>query len=368
MNEAADLLCFSHLRWEFVFQRPQHLMTRAARTMRVLYWEEPVWTPHGPARLDVKRAGAVLVMTPVLPWGADPDAGQRTLLDAMIRDHAVTDPVLWYYTPHALAFSHGLRRRAAIYDCMDELAAFAGADPDLPTIEATLMHEADLVFTGGHSLYEARRTRHPSVHAFPSGVDTAHFMPARTGLPDPADQREIGHPRMGFYGVLDERLDRTLLAGIADLRPGTQFVLVGPTAKLDPQDLPVRPNLHYLGPKHYADLPAYVANWQVALMPFALNGATRFISPTKTPEYLAAGLPVVSTPVPDVVRQYGAMAGVQIAADAAAFAACTDRALTLAQHPAAWLPGVDAMLAGMSWDTTWSRMAALMDHAAVAAA
>jgi len=358
------LLCFSHLRWDFVFQRPQHLLIRAAQTMRVLYWEEPVWADSADPSLHTRlSAEGVLITQPHLPYGADPGAAQRRLLDAMLRDQGVTDPILWYYTPQALEFSNHLPSRLMVYDCMDELSAFAGADPSLPERERALMRRADLVFTGGHSLFEAKRRDHGNVHAFPSGVEVAHFLPARSGLPDPADQRGIPHPRMGFYGVLDERLDQDLLAAVADLRPDTQFVLVGPTAKLDPDSLPQRPNLHYLGPKPYAALPAYIANWQVALMPFAINQATKFISPTKTPEYLAAGLPVISTPINDVVRQYGRLPGVLIAGTPDAFVECIDHALELASRPNSWQPHVDAMLAGMSWDGIWAGMAALIDRA-----
>ena len=355
-----DLLCFSHLRWDFVFQRPQHLLSRAARTMRVLFWEEPVHTTADRASVDRRVSPeGVIVLRPRIPCGQHWVEVQRTLLDQVMQEFAVTHPLLWYYTPQALLFSDHLAG-TAVYDCMDELSAFAGADPALPDLERRLMQRASLVFTGGQSLYEAKRGKHSHVHAFPSGVDVDHFLPARGVLPDPADQQAIPRPRMGFYGVLDERLDRVLLAEVADLRPDTHFVLVGPTAKIDLEELPRRPNLHYLGPKTYSELPAYVGNWDVALMPFALNDATRFISPTKTPEYLAAGRPVVSTPVADVVRQYGGVPGVSVARTAAEFAAATDNALNQAAAPALWRPAVDRMLSDMSWDAIWSRMAALV--------
>ncbi len=361
------LLCFSHLRWAFVFQRPQHLLTRAAAAMRVVYWEEPIWIEQGTPSLHARLSPeGVLIVQPHLPWGCDPDPAQRVLLDAMLRDPmlqagGVADPILWYYTPQALAFSDHLQAAVTVYDCMDELSAFAGADPALPAREQALMRRADLVFTGGQSLYEAKRRYHRNVHAFPSGVDAAHFRPARDGLADPEDQAGIPHPRVGFYGVLDERLDTDLLAAVAGLRALVQFVLIGPTAKIDPSTLPARPNLYYLGPKPYAALPGYVANWQAAIMPFAINEATRFISPTKTPEYLAAGLPVVSTPIADVVRQYDGCPGVLIAGVAPAFAACIDQALAL--PPASWRPAADALLAGMSWDGIWAAMAALIGRA-----
>ncbi len=361
------LLCFSHLRWDFVFQRPQHLLTRAAQTMRVLYWEEPTWTDTASPGLHTRlTVEGVQVLQPNLPYDAEPSMAQRRLLDAMLRevmlqDGGAADPILWYYTPQALEFSDHLPSRLTIYDCMDELAAFDGADPGLPALEQALMRRADLVFTGGQSLYEAKRRSHGSVHLFQSGVDVAHFRPARHGMADPDDQRSISQPRAGFYGVLDERLDQELLAAVADLRPGVQFVLVGPTAKLDPDRLPQRPNLHYLGAKPYAALPAYVANWRAALMPFAINKATQFISPTKTPEYLASGLPVVSTPITDVMRQYGGLPGVRIAGTPQAFAESIDQAL--ASQPTSWQLEADAVLASMSWDGIWAGMAALIDQA-----
>lgn len=354
-----DLLCLSHLRWDFVFQRPQHLLTRALDSMRVLFWEEPVWTEEEQPRLDtIVSSEGVIVLRPYIPHGFDEALTLRGLLDGMLLEQRVSDPIVWYYTPCAIVFSDHVARRMTVYDCMDELSAFAGADPTLPAQERALMRRADVVFTGGHSLYEAKAQHHSRVHAFPSGVETEHFGPARSGLPDPLDQAGIPYPRAGFYGVIDERLDTGLLGAVADLRPGIQFVLIGPTAKLDEADLPRRPNIHYLGIRIYSELPAYVANWQVALMPFAITAATRYISPTKTPEYLAAGLPVVSTPITDVIRQYGRLPGVAIAHDPATFAAAIDRALRL--DPADWWPGADAVLAGKSWDATWARMLSLL--------
>ena len=361
VSPPSGLLCFSHLRWKFVFQRPQHLLSRAARTMPVVFWEEPV-PGDGPADLEQETTPeGVTVVRPRIPSGADPVATERALLDGFLARHPMPQPVLWYYTPRALAFSGHLHGHPTVYDCMDELSAFQGADPTLPALERELMRQAALVFTGGYSLYDAKKAQHPSVHAFPSGVDVAHFRPARGTLPEPENQRGVPHPRAGFYGVLDERFDGPLLDAVAALRPAVQFVILGPVVKIDPASLPQRPNIHYPGPARYDDLPAYLAHWDVALMPFALNEATRFISPTKTPEYLAAGRPVVSTPITDVVRQYGGTKGVQIAGDPAGFAAAIDRALALA--PGDWQPEADRLVAGMAWDQTWSRMLALVTEA-----
>ncbi len=357
-----DLICFSHLRWDFVYQRPQHLLSRAAISMRVIFWEEPIYTADpSPTLVKTQSPEGVLVVQPHLPWGIDlAVVMQRSLLDDMLRDLCINNPVLWYYTPQALAFSGHISGRPTVYDCMDELAAFKDADPALPEWERALMQRASLVFTGGHSLYEAKRARHPSVHPFPSGVDVAHFLPARGKLPEPADQAAIPGPRLGFFGVLDERLDRALLVQVAELRPEIHFILIGPVVKISEVELPRRPNIHYLGPKSYAELPAYVAHWDAAMMPFAINEATRFISPTKTPEYLAAGRPVVSTPITDVVRRYGQTGFVQIAGTPEGFAQAVDRVLGLGLG---WRDEADAMLREMSWDAILARMQGLLFRA-----
>jgi UDP-galactopyranose mutase len=365
----APLICFSHLRWDFVFQRPQHLMTRLAADRPVFFFEEPVWVGRDETpRLDCRpcpRSG-VTVATPRLPEGTpDADAALRALLDGLVSGRRLAAPALWYYTPMMLSFSGHLAASLVVYDCMDELSNFRFAPPELVEREAALMRRADLVFTGGYSLYEAKRDRHGDIHPFPSSVDKAHFGRARR-LPRgaAADQRNLPGPRLGYFGVIDERLDLELLAGLADARPGWSIVMVGPVVKIDPADLPRRPNIHYLGGKPYEQLPEYLAGWDVALMPFALNESTRFISPTKTPEYLAGGRPVVSTGVLDVVRGYRDLEAVRIADGVDGFVAECEAALGLAAAPALWLGAVDAVLADLSWDATARRMTGLMDRAA----
>jgi UDP-galactopyranose mutase len=261
----------------------------------------------------------------------------------------------------ARAVTRHLRPRAVIYDCMDELTAFAGAPANLRDHEQELLSVADVVFTGGQTLYEHKRHCHSNVHAFPSSVDVAHFAKARTAQDDPADQAGIAHPRLGFFGVIDERLDIELLARVAELRPDWHLVLVGPIAKIDPASLPVAANIHYLGGKQYEDLPTYLSGWDVALLPFARNEATRFISPTKTPEYLAAGKPVVSTSIRDVVRPYGVRGLARIADTPEDFVAAIGAALR--EDSAERLRDVDAFLTQMSWDGTWTRMYSLITAA-----
>src|SRR4051794_37840393 len=365
--QPTTLICFSHLRWNFVFQRPQHLMCRFAREMNVVYWEEPCEIgPRETAYLQVREAdnaNGVRIVVPHLPEGMPEDAREaalKRLLDAHVASLRGS-LIAWYYTPMMLPFSRHLDANVTVYDAMDELSKFRFAPPKLLELEQELIDLADIVFTGGSSLYEAKKGRHDNVHCFPSSVDRAHFAKARSRLFDPADQEDLPRPRLGFYGVLDERFDTELLDKVAAMRPGWSFVMVGPVVKIADEDLPRRPNIHYLGSKTYEQLPSYLSGWDVALMPFAMNESTQFISPTKTPEYLAGGKPVVSTPVRDVVRHYGRLQGVKIAATADEFVEACQAALALARdRESDWLAEADLMLSASSWDTTQARMAGLV--------
>jgi UDP-galactopyranose mutase len=262
-----------------------------------------------------------------------------------------------------LPFSRHIEADCTVYDCMDELSAFRFAPPQLLELERELLATSDVVFTGGYSLYEAKKDKHPNIHPFPSSVDRGHFAQARAVDASPDDQAPIGRPRLGFYGVIDERMDLELIAAVADAHPEWSIVMVGPVVKIDQAELPLRANIHYLGGKTYEELPIYLGGWDVALMPFAINESTRFISPTKTPEYLAGGRPVVSTPITDVIRHYGDIEGVIIADGPQAFVAGCERALELMQNGGEWLSEVDAKLANISWDTTYARMAGLVREA-----
>jgi UDP-galactopyranose mutase len=239
---------------------------------------------------------------------------------------------------------------------MDQLASFKGAPRAITILEQELFSRVDVVFTGGHSLFEAKRAMHRNVQVFPSSVDVPHFATARASRAEPPDQALLLRPRLGYAGVIDERLDLELIDGVAARRPDWQLVLVGPVVKIDPATLPRRPNIHYLGGKSYAELPAYLAGWSVAMMPFARNEATRYISPTKTPEYLAAGRRVVSTSIRDVVSPYGERSLVAIADEPDAFVARVDEVMREEAADPGWLSRVDAFLQGLSWDHTFTAM------------
>lgn len=365
LSNTPALICLSHLRWDFVYQRPQHLLSRCAKERRVFFIEEPIFSSDPSWRLDVSlRESGVSVVVPYLSEGMSEDeiiAAQKGMLDDLLAQAQIREYILWYYTPMAIAFADHLDPLVVVYDCMDELSAFKGAPPVMIEREAELYKRADLVFTGGQSLYEAKRNLHPNVYAFPSSIERAHFAQAKTLTEEPADQIDIPHPRLGFYGVIDERMDLELLGGIAQARPDWHLVVIGPVVKIDPQDLPQHPNIHYLGGKSYQELPAYLAGWDVALLPFARNESTRFISPTKTPEYLAAGKPVVSTSIRDVVRPYGEMGLVQIADTVADFVAAVEAAIKQNSDASEWLSQVDAFLSQNSWDSTWARMMQLIE-------
>ena len=364
-----DLVCFAHLHWDFVWQRPQHLLTRFAQHGRVFYVEDAFFhaddlvAPH----LEIKeRDNGLKVVAAHLPNRlradeAASDQAQFELLSQFFHEQSLTKYLFWYYTPMALGKSRQFQPLLTVYDCMDELANFKFAPPELKKREQELFQKADLVFTGGHTLYEAKREQHPDAHAFPSSIDKAHFGQARGPLPEPADQAGIAHPRIGFFGVVDERLDIELLRALAQHHPQWQFVIIGPVVKIDPATLPRTPNVHYLGGKDYQELPAYLKGWDVATLLFADNEITKFISPTKTPEYLAAGNPVVSTPIRDVVRPYGDLNLVQIASTAADFGTAIEKALTQ-RDDADWRQRTDAYLATISWDQTWQQMVDLMQQ------
>jgi len=366
-SEPATLLCFSHLRWNFVFQRPQHLMSRFAREMNVIFWEEPVdIAAHETAYLQVREAGDaenVRIVVPHLPQGM-PDAAREAALMRLLDAHIASirgTLIAWYYTPMMLPFSRHITPDLTVFDAMDELSKFKFAPTHLLFLEQELLDRSDIVFTGGSSLFEAKKDRHDNVHCFPSSVDRVHFLKARARQFDPADQEDLPKPRLGFYGVIDERFDIDLLDKVAAMRPQWSFVMVGPVVKISEEDLPRRPNIHYLGAKTYAQLPGYLSGWDVALMPFAMNESTQFISPTKTPEYLAGGKPVVSSPIKDVVRHYGQLEGVKFASTAEEFVAACEEALELSRHPeGGWLADADLMLSATSWDTTQARMAGLI--------
>lgn len=366
-SDQPDLICFSHLRWDFVYQRPQHLLTRCAKARRVFFVEEPMPAPNNTWKLDISQRGCgVWVVVPQLPDGlsqTEAIALQQRMLDELLTTAQIQSPILWYYTPMAIPFSQHINASAVVYDCMDELSAFRGAPPELRAREAQLFQRADLVFTGGRSLYEAKQNQHNNVHAFPSSIEVEHFAQARTAVEDPPDQAGIPHPRMGFYGVIDERMDLALLDGIAQAYPDWHLVIIGPVVKIDPEVLPKHANIHYLGSKSYSELPRYLAGWDVALLPFARNESTRFISPTKTPEYLAAGKPVVSTSIRDVVRPYGEVGLVQIADTVPEFGAAIASLLEQPQPQTDWLQQVDTFLAQMSWDRTWAEMNGLIEEA-----
>jgi UDP-galactopyranose mutase len=368
-TDAPDLVCLSHLRWNFVFQRPQHLLSRCAQSRRTFVIEEPIFRPDISAHLEISHpANNLWVIVPHLPEQAEPlseteiNTTQQVLIDELFLNYQIEQYICWYYTPMALAFTYHLNPLVVVYDCMDELSAFKGASPALREREAHLFQRADLVFTGGQSLYEAKRNHHPHVYAFPSSVDVAHFAQARTFTEDPADQATIPHPRLGFFGVIDERMDLELLAGIAAARPDWHLVMVGPVVKINPASLPQRENIHYLGSKDYQDLPHYLAGWDLAMLPFARNESTRFISPTKTPEYLAAGKPVISTSIQDVVRPYGQQQMVHIANTVSEFVAASELVMEQDLQATGWLSRVDAFLQQISWDRTWASMLKLIEE------
>jgi UDP-galactopyranose mutase len=367
LSNVIDLVVFSHLRWDFVFQRPQHLLTRCARERSVYFVEEPLFEDGIAPALDVtKRGDRLHVAVPRLPAGlsaSEVDTQLERLVADFVRNTVSRRYIAWYYTPMALKYTRALKAATVVYDCMDELSNFKNAPPELAQLEDELFRRAHVVFTGGISLYEYKCEKHANIHPFPSSVDVAHFGKARAMTSDPDDQAGIAHPRIGYTGVIDERFDIELIRGVAAARPEWQLVMIGPVVKIDPASLPRAPNIHYLGSKTYDELPRYLAGWDVALLPFARNDSTRFISPTKTPEYLAAGRRVVSTSIRDVVRTYGERGYVRIADDAHECVRAIEASLGDRADSGEWLANVDDFLGRMSWDETYRAMWQLIEAA-----
>ncbi|MCC2624151.1 MAG: glycosyl transferase [Burkholderiales bacterium] len=360
------LLCFSHLRWDFVYQRPQHLMSRFAAVYDVLYIEEPVFIEGIYPTLSVRMTkNNIYILQPQLPSLRTKEETGR-VLRSLVSDFLATEnfcvDICWYYTPMMFHWSKALAGNVTIYDCMDELSAFKFAPLELKQYEQELINCADLVFTGGASLYRAKSPCHSSVYMFPSSVDILHFRAARNKLPMPIDQEKISGPLIGFYGVIDERFDIDLLEALAATRSDWSFIIIGPVVKIDPALLPKAQNIYYLGSKTYEELPYYLSNWDVAFIPFAINESTKFISPTKTPEYLAGGKPVVSTPIIDIIEAYGKSKVVHIAdsKDIPAFIKAIERALQDSKNPQYVYMHADTLLNNMSWDKTFNDMHNLM--------
>jgi UDP-galactopyranose mutase len=360
-----QLVCFSHLPWKFVYQRPQHLLSRFTKKYSVYYIEEfIVKNPADGYTTTITDENVTVIVPHLSPCflGEESENERKEIvLNNIFKDHLIDSYIFWYYTPMALAYTADFEPVATVYDCMDELSAFKFAPPELKMFEQELFRKANVVFTGGNNLYKAKKTQHHNIHAFPSSIDKAHFKSARALNKEAADQSSIQGPRLGFYGVIDERFDIELIRQAANARPDWQFVLVGPVIKIDPATLPRNKNIHYLGAKTYEELPAYLGGWDIALIPFAINESTQYISPTKTPEYLAGGKPVISTAIIDVVDPYHELGLVHIVQNAEELVQKATYELSIADKRV-WLTKVDEFLNNISWDETWERMDELMQQ------
>ncbi|HLG95707.1 MAG TPA: FAD-dependent oxidoreductase [Bryobacteraceae bacterium] len=367
--QVETIIVFCHLRWNFVFQRPQHIVSRLARGRRIFFIEEPQHCEGQPHwQKTYAQDGEVMVCTPCTPvtergFSAAQMPPLRSLMAQLLREEDISKPAVWFYTPMALPLADELNPKIVVYDCMDELSAFAGAPPELIELEAQLFRKADLVFTGGRSLYEAKRARHPQVHCFPSSVDVVHFGEACIPGMEHPDQVGLPHPRLGYFGVIDERMDLEILRTLSRQHPEWQICLVGPVVKIDPATVPVGPNIHPFGQRGYDELPKFLGGWDVALLPFALNDATRFISPTKTLEYMAGEKPIVSTPIRDVVDCYSDV--VRIGATPDQFVRQCEAALQESEELMdVRCQRMRQILQNTSWDLTAGKMEDLLERAA----
>ncbi|WP_027377908.1 glycosyltransferase [Kaistella palustris] len=346
---AYDMLIFCHLRWDFVYQRPQHIISRLAKQFRILVIEEPVGVYN-----DEQSYFKVREVAPNIHI-CQPLVENLSQLGAYLKKHLHknTFPIGWFYSAAFVSVLSDLDFDSVIYDCMDELSLFKGASSELLAQEDQLLAAADIVYTGGRSLFESKSRRHHNVHCFPSSVDIHHFSNHYTeNIERPADLDSVFLPIVGYYGVIDERIDLELLRGVALLRPDFAFVMIGPLCKIDESDLPNAENIHYLGMKTYEELPKYLHFFKIAMMPFALNDATRFISPTKTLEYMAANKPIISTRIRDVERSYSSC--VNLVDNPEEFSAAIQKPFrNFKQH-------YRSILSETSWDRTVQSMSTLI--------
>lgn len=368
-SHSYGIVVFSHLRWDFVWQRPQQFLSRFAKRHRILFIEEPYFDAREGGNWIEVREGMpdVSVAAPHLAPGlAEEEQAlelRRLAEEAIAAANAFGDfdePLHWYYAPMMASWGLDLSSRGVVYDCMDELSQFRYAPPALVANERRLMERADIVFTGGYELYAKKSKLHKNVHCFGCGVEYEHFSQAQdAGGSIPEDLKMLGKPVVGWFGVIDERVDYDLLLRAAALRPEYRFAMVGPVVKVDPDSLPKADNLHWLGGRDYAQLPAYCRGFDVCMMCFAINEATQYINPTKALEYMATGKPVVSTPVRDVVRQYADAADVVSSAEE--FVRALDRAI--AKPDQAKIRRGLQRARQASWDETVDRMNELIDKA-----
>jgi UDP-galactopyranose mutase len=368
-----DIICISHLRWDFVWQRPQHLLSSLSEYSRVLFVEEPVTRPGliepylevlpGHSAPDVTVLRLIQPVTkPCWIGHGDPltqATYSRLLLDYLWQED-IPAAVLWLYTPLGLDFVEVIPHTLLIYDVLDQLTGVKEATPDLLEKEDALVGQADLVFCRCTSLYHDKIPLNSQTYLFPSGVEAGHFAPAANpaNFPVPRELAGLPRPIIGYYGVIDDRMDLLLLAYIAQARPDWSLVIVGPLSRIGQEDLPVAANIHYPGMKSYAELPAYLALFNVALVPFVLNEATRYLSPTKALEYIAAHKPVVATPIPDIQALYNPV--VRTAATSSEFVQQIEAALQ--EQPADRRPGEDKLLDLYTWNKIAGRIHRLIQE------
>lgn len=351
-----DMVVFCHLRWDFVYQRPQHLISRFASHSKILFIEEP-WHREGEEGSRLNKVGDTLH---VLQPNVRSIEEIADILPQYISDMKIATG--WFYSAAFVPLLDSFKFDKVVYDCMDELSLFKGAPEKLIEQEKYLVANADVVFTGGKSLYESKSQLHGNVHCFPSSVDQAHFAKAQNGIALPEDIANLPSPIVGYFGVIDERIDLELLRDTAAMKPDVTFVMIGPLAKIGEHELPRLDNIHYLGMKDYSELPGYLKAFTVAMMPFALNDATKYISPTKTLEYMAAGKPIISTAIRDVVRDYKNC--VPIVANTEEFVLAIDQAIT--DHPDIFIAHeYKLILRNTSWDATAAKMNQLIKEAAI---
>lgn len=351
-HQRKRIVCLSSTRWSFLWQRPQQIMSRLCARHDILYVDPPFPVAEEQVRgisndesgtLIVKNLqtinDALQIFRPLeISRFSYPDLDSNELLkmnqellqcqiQKALFQLGWQHPLLWLYDPRNVNLVDQLNPCGVIYDCVDSFRSFSWSHPHVSIWEEALVDRADVVLATSRALYQERLRKNRYTFLVPNAADYKHFSPWQ-GYEKPADITAISRPRLGFIGAIYEWVDLELLQVIADKSPAWNLVLIGP--KQHGLQLPERSNIHWLGQRGYAELPAYVHSFDVALIPFLVNETTQHANPIKFWEYLAAGKPVVSTLLPEIPDVPGV---VWRSENHSMFCNHCAQALELVQHP-----------------------------------
>lgn len=358
-SETCDLLVLAHSRWDLDHHRGHNIFSRYAQKRRVFYFEEPSFGQTEIPRLHIRDTFEnVMVVTPHLPnpiKSNQIDSILRELIDELIFEEEIINFTLWLQTPRAFRYARDIDATTIIYECMEDYDNINNFSENLFQVEKELMENSDIIFVVSEALYQKKKFQHHNIHVFPNSADYFHFIQSRDFILDPYDQIHIPHPRIGFYGIIDQSIDLKLIDEIAQIREDLNFVFIGPLKDTKFSQLPTRKNIYYLEQKDYNLIPLYVAEWDCGLLPFCINEVTQYSSPHQTAELLMAGKPIVATHIPDISIRFGKKSLAKMASNAEDFSEKIDKAI-LESKEQKWKELIDNELKNETWDQVFKKM------------